>query len=162
MLFQGEEAGLTFHPQHLYPSDFPCGTHGKGSMEECYLLELSIFWMPVSQIPVKVLMGRDLSRKSLGNLPFRKGSSLPSSPRGFWVTRMKGEIGLIPQHHLPIHPQHLPSPSHCFGASLPGAVSGSGRRSPRLSGNPGCAPGDFHAQQSSHSWPPQQVGEKPG
>lgn len=26
---------------------------------------------------------------------------------------MKGEIGLIPQHHLSKHPQPLPSPSHC-------------------------------------------------
>lgn len=31
ILFEGEERGSTFHPHHLDPSDFPGGTHGKGS-----------------------------------------------------------------------------------------------------------------------------------
>lgn len=71
---------FTFHPHHLYPSDFPCGTHGKGSTGRVvpagavYCLDVSI------PIPVKVLMGGDLGRKSLGDLHFLAGRAAPSLP----------------------------------------------------------------------------------
>lgn len=59
---------------------FPVGPMGKDQREEWYLLELSIVWMSVSQIPVKVLMGGDLGRKSLGDLHFLAGRAAPSLP----------------------------------------------------------------------------------
>lgn len=69
------------------------------------------------------------------------------------MTRMKGEIGLIPQHNPSKHPQPLPGHSHycAMVMLLCQELSGSGRSSPGLSGSPECAPGDFHAQKPSHS-----------
>lgn len=79
MLFQWKEAGFTFHPHTLVT--FPVRPMGKNPQEEQYL-KLSIVWSFVSQIPVKGLIGRDLSRKSLGDLNFLSGRAAPffSSP----------------------------------------------------------------------------------
>lgn len=63
---------------------------GKDQWEEWYLLELSIVWTSISQIPVKVLMGRDRSRKSLGDLHFisyEEGQLPPFLPQGILIDK---------------------------------------------------------------------------
>lgn len=83
------------------------------------------------------------------------------------MTRMKGEIGLISQHHLSKHPQPLPGHSHycamvmllcqelCLaqGGALQDLVAAPSVHlvisMPR-------------SQATVHSWFPHQVSEKPG
>lgn len=67
---KGRKEALPSTPTTWIPVTFPVGPMRKDPQQEWYLLELSIAWTSVSQISVKALLGRDLSRKSLGKLHF--------------------------------------------------------------------------------------------
>lgn len=78
---KGRTQTLPSTPSTWTPGTFPVGPMGKDQREEWYLL---FAWTSVSKIPLKVLMGRDLSRKSLEDLhiSYQKRELPPFLPRG--------------------------------------------------------------------------------